>query len=39
MVPKLLLAVEGIDVNSKDADGRTALWWAAKNGHDAVTGT
>lgn len=27
---------QGVDVNSKDADGRTALSWAAGNGHEKV---
>ncbi|KAF4415116.1 ankyrin repeat domain-containing [Fusarium acutatum] len=26
----------GININSKDTSGRTALLWAAENGHEAV---
>ncbi len=33
---KLLLAKDGVDPDSKDTDGRTPLWWAARNGHEAV---
>jgi ankyrin repeat protein len=29
-----LLDSDKIDVDSKDDDGRTPLWWAAQNGHD-----
>jgi ankyrin repeat protein len=32
----LLLEREGVDINSKDSDGRTALSWAAESGHEAV---
>jgi ankyrin repeat protein len=35
-VVQLLLAAEGIDVNSKADCGWTALSWAAESGHDAV---
>ena len=35
-VVKQLLAVDGVDVNSKDNYGRTALSWAAVNGHKVV---
>ena len=33
---KLLLAKDGVDVNSKDSDGRTPLSCAAEKGHEAV---
>jgi ankyrin repeat protein len=33
---KLLLDKEGLDPDSKNADGRTLLSRAAKNGHGAV---
>ena len=33
---KLLLAKDGVDPDSKDSVGRTPLWWAAENGHEAV---
>ncbi|EGU82780.1 hypothetical protein FOXB_06701, partial [Fusarium oxysporum f. sp. conglutinans Fo5176] len=26
----------GISINAKDSDGRTPLWWAAENGHEAA---
>jgi ankyrin repeat protein len=35
-VVELLLADDGIDVNSKDKDGWTPLSWAAGKGHEAV---
>ncbi|KAI9760034.1 MAG: hypothetical protein M1840_002750, partial [Geoglossum simile] len=36
-VVKLLLAIEKVDLNSKDSSyGRTPLSWAAGNGHEAV---
>jgi ankyrin repeat protein len=35
-VAKLLLAKDGVDVNFKDKDGRTPLWYTAGNGHEAV---
>jgi ankyrin repeat protein len=35
-VVKLLLEKDGVDLDSKDEDGRTPLSWAAKNGHEAV---
>jgi ankyrin repeat protein len=36
-VIKLLLATGEVDVDSKDTEyGRTPLWWAARNGHEAV---
>lgn len=35
-VVKRLLTAKGIDVDSKDKDGRTPLWLAARNGHRAV---
>ena len=31
-----LLVEEGVDVESKDRDGRTPLWRAAKAGEEAV---
>ena len=31
-----LLAREDVDINSKDEYGRTPLWWAIVEGHDAV---
>ena len=31
-----LLLEKGAELESKDDDGRTPLWWAAWNGHDAV---
>ncbi|PVH92983.1 hypothetical protein DM02DRAFT_499359, partial [Periconia macrospinosa] len=32
-----LLVAEGVNPNSKDTEyGRTPLWWAAEEGHDAV---
>ena len=32
-----LLLEKGADVESKDTEyGRTPLWWAARNGHEAV---
>ena len=34
-VVKLLLE-QGAEVESKDEDGRTPLWRAARNGHEAV---
>jgi ankyrin repeat protein len=33
---QLLLAKDGIDVDSKDIFGRTAMSWAARNGHKKV---
>jgi ankyrin repeat protein len=33
---KELLLEKAVDVDSKDNDGRTPLWWAAENGHEAV---
>ena len=34
---KLLLAKDRVDVGPKDSSyGRTPLWWAAENGHEAV---
>jgi ankyrin repeat protein len=35
-VVKLLLARHEVNVNSKDKNGQTPLFYAAKNGHDAV---
>jgi ankyrin repeat protein len=35
-VVKLLLQADGIDINSKDSWGRTALFWASENGHDST---
>lgn len=35
-VVKLLLESDGIDVNSKDGDDRTAMSCAAEKGHEAV---
>jgi ankyrin repeat protein len=41
-VVKLLLETGKVDVDSNgvdfqgDDDGRTPLWWAARNGHEAV---
>ncbi|RYO92854.1 hypothetical protein DL763_004579 [Monosporascus cannonballus] len=36
-IARLLLAMGEMDlVDVKDTDGRTPLWWAAKNGHEAV---
>ena len=35
-VAKLLLETGKVDVDSKDSDGRTPLWWAAHGGHEAV---
>jgi ankyrin repeat protein len=35
-VVKLLLATDRVDPDSKDSNGRTPLWWAAGNGHEAV---
>jgi serine/threonine-protein phosphatase 6 regulatory ankyrin repeat subunit A len=31
-----LLLEKAVDVDSKDSEGRTPLWWAARNGHEAV---
>jgi ankyrin repeat protein len=31
-----LLLEKAVDVDSKDNDGRTPLWWAAGNGYEAV---
>jgi ankyrin repeat protein len=33
---KLLLARDKVDTDSKGNDGQTLLWWAARNGHEAV---
>jgi ankyrin repeat protein len=35
-VVKLLLETGKVEADSKDQDDWTPLWWAAKNGHDAV---
>jgi ankyrin repeat domain-containing protein 50 len=36
-VVKLLLEIDGVDLNSTDDTyGRSALSWAAENGHEAV---
>ncbi len=35
-VVKILLDTRKVDVNSKDSDGQTPLWWAALNGQDGV---
>ena len=35
-VVQLLLGTEKVDADSKDDDGRTPLWRAAANGHEAV---
>lgn len=35
-IVKLLLEHPDIYVNVEDGDGRTPLWWAANEGHDAV---
>ncbi|OBT62628.1 hypothetical protein VE03_08515 [Pseudogymnoascus sp. 23342-1-I1] len=35
-VVKLLLDIDKVDADSKDEDGQTALFWAARNGHKAV---
>jgi ankyrin repeat protein len=35
-IVKLLLATSKVDVDSKDSSGLTALWWAAREGHEAV---
>ena len=36
VMARLLLAKEGVDPNSKDGSGETALSWAARYGHEAV---
>lgn len=33
------LLAKGIDVNSVDVEGQTALWWAAKNGYTKIVAT
>lgn len=35
-IVKLLLEHPDIDVNAQDGDGRTPLWWATEEGHEAV---
>jgi ankyrin repeat protein len=35
-VVKILLVENGVDADFKDADGRTRLWRAAENRHEAV---
>jgi ankyrin repeat protein len=35
-VVRLLLANDGVDPDSKDADGQTSLSWAASCAHEAV---
>ena len=35
-VVKLLLDTHKVDVDSKDSNGQTPLWWATKNGKTAV---
>ena len=35
-VVKMLLAIDGVNPDSKDELGQTPLWYAAKNGHEAV---
>ena len=35
-VVKILLDTRKVDVNSKDSDCQTPLWWAALNGQDGV---
>jgi ankyrin repeat protein len=31
-----LLLEKGAELETKDYHGQTPLWWAAKNGHEAV---
>jgi ankyrin repeat protein len=35
-VVKLLLATNGVELDSKDNTGRTPLAWASDNGHEVV---
>jgi ankyrin repeat protein len=35
-VVKLLLETGMVDVDSRDVNDRTPLWWAAEGGHEAV---
>jgi ankyrin repeat protein len=35
-IVELLLATGNVDVDSKNKDGQTPLWWAASGGHEAV---
>ncbi|RTE81415.1 hypothetical protein BHE90_004067 [Fusarium euwallaceae] len=35
-VVRLLLEKGRVEVGAKDEEGRTPLWWATKNGHEAV---
>ena len=36
VIVKLLLTEDSMDINFKDNEGRTPLWWAAKGGHSEV---
>ncbi|KAI1824491.1 ankyrin repeat-containing domain protein [Xylaria intraflava] len=36
MMVELFLASEGVNPDLRDAFGRTLLWWAARNGYEAV---